>query len=42
VSSEDFLRSGSLHNAREKGLVRIVGKDELIRDGDIVRIRANA
>jgi len=42
VSSEDFLECGSLHNARERGLVRIVGKDELIRDGDIVRIRANA
>ncbi|GEM_PF-738172 len=42
ISYEDFVNCGGIHGAREKGLAKIAGKDEIIRDGDIVRIRANA
>jgi|YNPNPStandDraft_1061719.scaffolds.fasta_scaffold07843_4 GTP-binding protein YchF len=36
---EDFARCGSEQSAREKGLVRVEGKEYVVRDGDIVRIR---
>ncbi len=39
---EDFVRAGSIFAAREKGLVRIEGRDHRIADGDIVYFRFNA
>ncbi|MCK4534295.1 MAG: DUF933 domain-containing protein, partial [Syntrophobacterales bacterium] len=41
LNYEDFVRVGSLSAAKEKGLVRIEGKDYLILDGDIVYFRFN-
>lgn len=41
LNYEDFVRVGSLSAAKEKGLVRIEGKDHLILDGDIVYFRFN-
>lgn len=39
---EDFLLAGSIIAAKEKGLVRIEGRDHPIADGDIVYFRFNA
>jgi len=36
---EEFVRSGSEHAAREKGLIKVEGRDFVVRDGDIVRVR---
>jgi GTP-binding protein YchF len=41
ISYEDFIRSGSIASAREKGLVRLEGKTYEVRDGDIVYFRFN-
>ncbi|MBN2515628.1 MAG: redox-regulated ATPase YchF [Deltaproteobacteria bacterium] len=41
VSYEDFNRAGSLSAARDKGLMRVEGKDYVILDGDIVYFRFN-
>ena len=41
VSYEDFVKCGSEHAAREKGLIHVEGKEYLIRDGDILHIRFN-
>ncbi|MFB3925801.1 MAG: redox-regulated ATPase YchF [Syntrophales bacterium] len=38
---EDFMKSGDLQRAREKGLIRSEGKDYIIQDGDIVLFRFN-
>ncbi len=39
VSYDDFVRSGSWANAREKGLARLEGKDYIVKDGDIMVFR---
>lgn len=39
ISYENLLAIGSLQAAREKGAVRLEGKDYLIRDGDVVTFR---
>ncbi len=41
VSYEDLMECGSLLQAREKGKVRLEGKDYLMQDGDIVHFRFN-
>ncbi|TDA70149.1 MAG: redox-regulated ATPase YchF [Clostridia bacterium] len=41
VGYDDLAACGSMARAREKGLVRLEGKDYLIRDGDIVHFRFN-
>jgi GTP-binding protein YchF len=41
ISHGDFLRLGSEHAAREKGLVKIEGKEYIVQDGDILHIRFN-
>jgi GTP-binding protein YchF len=41
VSYEDFNRGGGLSAAKEKGLMRVEGKDYVILDGDIVYFRFN-
>jgi ribosome-binding ATPase len=41
ISCEDLIRAGSYAAAREKGLVRLEGKDYEIREGDVVYFRFN-
>lgn len=41
VSYEDFVENDGLNGARDKGLVRLEGKDYIMRNGDIVHFRFN-
>lgn len=41
VSYDDLIKEGSLHAAREKGLVRSEGKEYVMQDGDVVLFRFN-
>ena len=41
VSYDDLIREGSMNSAKEKGLVRLEGKDYIMKDGDIVLFRFN-
>ena len=41
VSYDDLVESGSILNAREKGLLRMEGKDYIMKDGDVVNFRFN-
>lgn len=41
VSYEDLLESGSMGHAREKGKVRLEGKEYFVQDGDVIHFRFN-
>ncbi len=41
INYKDLLDSGSYVSAREKGLVRIEGKEYVVRDGDVILFRFN-
>ena len=41
VHYDDFAAAGSMAKAKEAGHVRIEGKDYIVQDGDIIRIRFN-
>lgn len=41
VSFSDLMESGSMVKAKEKGLVRIEGKEYIMKDGDVVLFRFN-
>ncbi|NLX61666.1 MAG: redox-regulated ATPase YchF [Tissierellia bacterium] len=41
VNYKDLLECGGMSKAREKGLVRLEGKDYIIQDGDVVFFRFN-
>ena len=41
VSFDDLISSGSYQKAKERGLVRIEGKDYVVQDGDIMLFRFN-
>ncbi|MGE5590319.1 MAG: redox-regulated ATPase YchF [Bacillota bacterium] len=41
VAYDDLVSSGSQQAAREKGLVRLEGKDYVMQDGDVVHFRFN-
>lgn len=41
VSFEDLVREGSMNAVREKGLLRMEGKEYIMQDGDIVLFRFN-
>jgi GTP-binding protein YchF len=41
VSFDDFIASGGVKEARERGLVRSEGRDYVVRDGDIILFRFN-
>ncbi len=41
VNYKDLLESGSLAAAREKGIVRMEGKDYIVQDGDVILFRFN-
>jgi GTP-binding protein YchF len=42
ISFNDFMAAGSMSAAREKGMVRVEGKDYIVQDGDILHIRFHA
>jgi GTP-binding protein YchF len=41
LSWDDFERTGSVAAARERGLVRVEGREYIVQDGDICHIRFN-
>ena len=41
VNYQDLLDCGSYPGAKEKGLVRLEGKDYVVKDGDVVLFRFN-
>jgi ribosome-binding ATPase YchF (GTP1/OBG family) len=41
VSYDDLARVGSYAAARDQGLLRLEGKDYIMRDGDVVNFRFN-
>lgn len=41
VNYEDFIKYGSMVGAREKGVLKVEGKDYIVKDGDILNIRFN-
>ena len=41
INYKDLLEAGSLAKAKEKGLVRIEGKDYVVQDGDVMLFRFN-
>lgn len=41
VSFEDFMSVHNMHEARDKGLVKLVDRDYPISDGDVIEIRFN-
>jgi ribosome-binding ATPase YchF (GTP1/OBG family) len=41
VNYKDLLDCGSLTAAREKGIVRMEGKDYVVQDGDVILFRFN-
>ena len=41
VAYDDLIASGTYNNAKDKGLVRIEGKEYEIKDGDVVLVRFN-
>ena len=41
VSYEEFIALGSLKACRDRGVLRVVGKDYLVQDGDIINVRFN-
>ena len=41
VSCEDFIKYGSAEKCKEKGKLRIEGKDYIVKDGDVLYFRVN-
>jgi len=41
INWEDLIKSGSLAQAREKGLIRTEGKEYIVQDGDVIEIKHN-
>ena len=41
VEGENLLRQGSLPACRDKGLLRLEGKDYVVEDGEVVHFRFN-
>jgi ribosome-binding ATPase YchF (GTP1/OBG family) len=41
VSIEDFMKCGSEHIAKEKGILKAHGKDYVVQNGDIIHFRFN-
>jgi GTP-binding protein YchF len=41
ISYNDLIAAGSMANARAKGLLRLEGKEYVVKDGDILNIRFN-
>ena len=41
ISYDDLVANGSIASAKEKGLVRIEGKEYIVKDGDVILFRFN-
>jgi ribosome-binding ATPase YchF (GTP1/OBG family) len=41
ISYKDFISSGSMQTAKEKGILRLEGKTYEVKDGDIINFRFN-
>ena len=41
VSYNDLIKEGSMNAVKEKGLMRLEGKDYIMQDGDVVLFRFN-
>ncbi len=41
ISSDDFLRCGSMAKAKTEGKLRLEGKEYVVKDGDILHVRFN-
>ncbi|WZL74724.1 redox-regulated ATPase YchF [Clostridiaceae bacterium 35-E11] len=41
ITFDDLVSAGSMANAKEKGLVRLEGKDYVVQDGDVILFRFN-
>jgi ribosome-binding ATPase YchF (GTP1/OBG family) len=41
ISSDDFLRCGSMAKAKMEGKLRLEGKEYVVKDGEIVHVRFN-
>lgn len=41
TSYNDLVREGSMNQAKEKGLLRLEGKDYVVQDGDVMHFRFN-
>jgi len=41
VSYEDLMEAGSMASARDKGTVRLEGKEYIVQDGDVIHFRFN-
>ncbi len=39
VAYDDLMAAGDFHQAREKGLVRLEGREYVVQDGDVIHIR---
>lgn len=39
ISSKDLIKAGSWKNAKQEGLVRTVGKDYVVQDGDVIEFK---
>ena len=41
ISYDDFVSCGSSNAAKEKGLMRLEGKEYIVKDGDVILFRFN-
>ncbi|AWB09642.1 MAG TPA: redox-regulated ATPase YchF [Thermodesulfobium narugense] len=41
ISYEDFISCGAMNEAKKRGLLRLEGKEYLVKDGDILHVRFN-
>jgi hypothetical protein len=39
INSEDLIKVGGVHEAREEGLLRTEGKEYVVQDGDVIEIK---
>jgi hypothetical protein len=42
VNWQDLLNAGGFVQAKEKALIATVGKEYVVKDGDVIEIKANA
>ena len=41
ISYDKLIEAGSIHSAKEKGLVRLEGRNYIVQDGDLIFFRFN-
>jgi ribosome-binding ATPase YchF (GTP1/OBG family) len=39
IGYDDLVEAGSMDQAKAKGLIRVEGKDYVVREGDILHVR---